>query len=78
MEDISTIAVPATLQCRADLSDEFVYNFLDTLFKNLPQIAAAHARGGDLSLKNALNGLDVDNLHPGAVKFYKEKGLIKK
>jgi TRAP transporter TAXI family solute receptor len=78
MEDINTIAVPATLQCRADLPDEFVYKFLDTLFKNLPQLAGAHARGADLSLKTALNGLDIDNLHPGAVKFYKEKGLLKK
>ncbi len=77
MEDITTIAVPATLQCRAELSDEFVYDFLTVLFDNLPVISKAHARGGDLSLKTALNGMDVDNLHPGAKKFYKEKGLIK-
>lgn len=78
VNDIQTIAVPATLQCRADLPDEFVYNFLVTLFNNLPQLAGAHARGGDLSLKTALNGMDMENLHPGAIKFYKEKGLIKK
>ena len=75
--DIDTIAVPATLQCRAELTDKFVYDFLTTLFNNLPTIAGAHARGGDLSLKTALSGLDVKNLHPGALKFYKEKGLIK-
>lgn len=77
MEDITTIAIPATLQCRAALSDEFVYDFLTVLFNNLPQIAGAHARGGDISLKSALYGMDVNNLHPGAIKFYKEKGLIK-
>ena len=77
MEDITTIAIPATLQCRAALSDEFVYDFLTVLFDNLPQIAGAHARGGDLSLKSALYGMDVNNLHSGAKKFYKEKGLIK-
>lgn len=77
IEDITTIAVPATLQCRADLSDEFVYSFLTVLFDNLPQIAGAHARGGDLKLETALYGMDLDNLHPGAKKFYEEKGLIK-
>lgn len=77
ISDIDTIAVPATLQCRAELTDKFVYDFLTTLFNNLPTIAGAHARGGDLSLKTALSGLDVKNLHPGALKFYKEKGLIK-
>lgn len=78
MEDINTIAIPATLQCRADLPDEFVYNFLVVLFNNLPEIAGAHARGGDLSLEGALYGMDIEKLHPGAIKFYKEKGLLKK
>lgn len=75
--DVETVAIPATLQCSADLPDEFVYQFLTVLFDNLPALAATHARGGDVSLESALSGLDVDNLHPGAVKFYKEKGVIK-
>ncbi len=77
INDVNTIAVPATLQCRADLPDEFVYKFLTELFNNLSLISGAHARGGDLSLKTALDGMEKIELHPGAVKFYKEKGLLK-
>lgn len=76
IEDVNTIAIPATLQCHADLPEQFIYDFLTTVFNNLSTLAGAHARGGDVSLKTALSGLDVDNLHPGALKFYKEKGLI--
>ncbi|GHS98971.1 C4-dicarboxylate ABC transporter substrate-binding protein [Synergistales bacterium] len=76
-EEVKTIAIPATLQCRANLPDEFVYNFLTALFDNLDVIAGAHVRGGDLSLATALDGMEKIELHPGAVKFYKEKGLLK-
>lgn len=77
ISDVNTIAVPATLQCSAELPDEFVYNFLTALFDNLDLISGAHARGGDLSLETALDGMDKIELHPGAVKFYKEKGVLK-
>lgn len=77
IQEVTTVAIPATLQCRADLPDEFVYNFLTVIFANLDVIAGAHIRGGDLSLKSALDGMEKIELHPGAVKFYKEKGLLK-
>lgn len=77
ISEVNTIAVPATLQCSAELPDEFVYDFLTVIFDNLDIIAGAHVRGGDLSLESALDGMGKMELHPGAVKFYKEKGLLK-
>jgi TRAP transporter TAXI family solute receptor len=76
-EEANTVAVPATLQCRAELSEEFVYDFLTVLFDNLDILAKSHARGADLSLATALDGMDKIELHPGAVKFYREKGALK-
>jgi TRAP transporter TAXI family solute receptor len=76
-EEVNTVAIPATLQCRADLSEDFVYNFLTVLFDNLDTLAGAHARGGDVSLSSALNGMEKIELHPGAIKFYREKGVLK-
>ena len=35
-----------------------------------------HAKGKDVQLKTALSGMAIP-LHPGAAKYYKEKGLIK-
>ena len=72
----TTIAIPASLAVREDLDENLVYNFLSYLFDNLDKVAEAHTQGANLSLDTALLGLDVDNLHPGAVKFYTEKGIL--
>ncbi|MGA6925709.1 MAG: TAXI family TRAP transporter solute-binding subunit, partial [Desulfosarcina sp.] len=39
-------------------------------------MAQAHAKGKDVTLKTALNGMAIP-LHPGAERYYREKGLIK-
>ncbi|MFZ7127562.1 MAG: TAXI family TRAP transporter solute-binding subunit [Desulfobacterales bacterium] len=39
-------------------------------------MAQAHAKGKDVNLETALDGMAIP-LHPGAEKFYREKGLIK-
>jgi len=39
-------------------------------------MAKAHAKGRDVTLATALDGVAIP-LHPGAAKFYREKGLIK-
>jgi len=37
-------------------------------------VQAAHAKAKEITLETALNGLTAP-LHPGAAKYYKEKGL---
>ncbi|MBW2636214.1 MAG: TAXI family TRAP transporter solute-binding subunit [Deltaproteobacteria bacterium] len=39
-------------------------------------MAKAHAKGRDVTIETALDGVAIP-LHPGAAKYYKEKGLIK-
>ena len=75
-KDCTTLAIPAVLGGRADLSEEFVYNMLKTLFENHDQLVQSHTRGKDVTLETALDGLDDVPLHPGAVKYYKEKGIL--
>ena len=74
--DAQTFAIPAIVCASADLSEEFVYDLMVTVFENLDVFAQTHERGGDLSLESALNGLDGAKLHPGARKFFEEKGLL--
>lgn len=76
-EEAQTFSIPAVIAGSDKLTEEFVYNFLVTLFDNLDVLAQAHARGGDLSLETVLDGISDVKLHPGAEKFYKEKGVIK-
>ncbi len=75
-KDTVTPAVMAILITHEDVPEQQIYDFVSSMFKNLDDIAAVHAKGKEITLKGALDGLTAP-LHPGAAKFYKEKGLIK-
>jgi hypothetical protein len=73
-EPVSTVAVMAMLVVRADLPEEIVYNLTKAMWENLDRVKAAHARGRDLDLARALDGMPVP-VHPGAERFYRERGV---
>jgi len=66
--------VMAMIVARPDVPDDVIYTVLKTIFDNLGEFRGAHSRVADLSLEKALEGMSIP-LHPGAVKFYQEKGL---
>ncbi|WP_257350405.1 TAXI family TRAP transporter solute-binding subunit [Pseudalkalibacillus decolorationis] len=76
-EDIPTYTLVAMFSVRKDLEKEYVYNLTKVFWENqkpfedqLPQ------RAKYFTLETALDGIDPETLHPGAVKYYKEKGII--
>lgn len=75
-EDVPTAGVGNMLITSADVSEETAYQMTKALFENLDRLVAAHAAAKAITLENALDGLPVP-LHPGAERYYKEKGLIK-
>ena len=74
--DVQTVAVGNFLVTHAGVSDEIAYQMTKQLFENLDQMVAAHKAAKDITLKDAIAGMPVP-LHPGAARYYKEKGLIK-
>jgi TRAP transporter TAXI family solute receptor len=72
-EPVKTVAVKAMLVVNESMSEETVYNITKALFENLDTIADAHARGKDLQLDTALEGMSIE-VHPGAQKYYDEQG----
>ncbi len=75
-KDVAAAAVVNYLVTRSDLSDDLVYHMTKSTFDNLPELAASHSAGKDIALARALDGMPVP-LHPGAEKYFREKGLIK-
>jgi uncharacterized protein len=75
-KDIETASVPNYLVTHAGVSDELVYQMTKLVFESLPELASAHAAGKEIKLETALAGVPIP-LHPGAERYYKEKGLRK-
>jgi TRAP transporter TAXI family solute receptor len=73
-EDVKTVAVGAIVIARDDVAEGDVYNFVSSIFENLPEVEAAHAKGAELSLEFASSITDVP-YHPGAAKYFEEKGI---
>lgn len=75
-EDILTIAALGNLVCRSDVPDDVVYQMVKLIAEHPDEIAALHVSGKEWDLADAHEGLAIP-LHPGAEKYYKEKGIIK-
>jgi TRAP transporter TAXI family solute receptor len=74
--EVTTPAVMAMMVARRDLPEDLVYKFTKAIFDNLPQFHSSHAAAKNLALQTAQNGMPVP-LHPGAEKFYREKGMVR-
>ena len=74
--EVKTVAVNAVLIVNTDLPGDLVYNITKALFENQAELASAHAKGKEISLKTAVMGVSIP-FHPGSVRYYKEKGVIK-
>jgi len=72
--DVNTAAVVNYLVTHEGVKEELVYQMTKNIFENLGDLAASHSAGKAIKLENALDGMPVP-LHPGAVRFLKEKGL---
>lgn len=74
-EDVMTVAVKATLIAAKSLSEDTVYKLTKALFDNKDAIMNGHAKGAELDMSYAVEGISVP-FHPGAAKYFKEVGAL--
>lgn len=72
--DVEGIGIGNALLTNAKTNEEVVYTILKTIFDNLDEVKQIHPEARKLSLETATVGASVP-FHPGAIRFYKEKGV---
>lgn len=73
--DVNTVATQNMVIINADLDEELVYNITKAIFENIDIIYNSHPSAKNVTLEGAPE--TPIPLHPGAEKYYKEKGVLK-
>ncbi|MGM0851839.1 MAG: TAXI family TRAP transporter solute-binding subunit [Bacillota bacterium] len=71
-EAVTTVAVRAMLVTNADISEDVIYDVTKAIFENTDSIT--HAKGELIKAEDGLKGMGIE-LHPGAKKYFDEKGV---
>lgn len=74
-EDIVTVGIKSALFTNASADEELIYNLTKTMYEYHVEIVGSHQALESVTLENAVVGLPPVPLHPGAVKYYQEKGI---
>jgi TRAP transporter TAXI family solute receptor len=75
-KDVPTAAVTNYLVTSTAVSDDLAYQMTKLIFESLPELANSHVAGKDIRLETAASGSPIP-LHPGAIRYYKEKGVLR-
>lgn len=73
--DNQATAVANLLVANANMSESVVYNIVKTVFEKLPDLIAVHKTAADIKMSGQRPDASPVPWHPGAVKYYREKGL---
>ena len=74
-EDVQTFGVKATFVTSAKVPDDVVYAITKEVFENFEEFKKLHPAYKVLTKKNMLEGMSAP-IHPGAMRYYKEAGLM--
>ncbi|RBW50139.1 TAXI family TRAP transporter solute-binding subunit [Marinobacter sp. F3R11] len=75
--DVATFGVAATFVSSTDVPDDVVYQVVRAVFENFDSFKRLHPAFANLKKEEMVSDALSAPLHPGAVKYYKEAGLIK-
>jgi len=73
---VRCLASSNVLIVNRSMSDQLAYDITRTMFEHQQELAAIHPEARKLSLQTAVTGSPAE-FHPGAVRYYREKGAWK-
>ena len=74
--DVDTLAVMAVWATHDGVSDNVAYEVTKALYENIAIMGQVHVQGKNIGLGTAL-AVGTAPMHPGALKYFKEKGTAK-
>jgi TRAP transporter TAXI family solute receptor len=75
-EDVPVIAVANLLVVSATMPEPLAYDVTRVIFEQQPVLAGIHPQARELALNRALSGASIP-FHPGAIRYYRERGVWK-
>jgi len=76
-KDVLTVGMLAIWACRNDLPEDLAYQMVKAIYSNegLAYLKKVHAAALSITREDAAKNMPIP-IHPGALKFYKEAGLM--
>lgn len=75
--DVPITIVWNLLVCHENMKGDVAYDIIRTLFERKPELVATHRDAGWLALEPQVGGSPIP-FHPGAIRYFKEKGITVK
>jgi len=72
--DVPVVGVSNLLICNPKLDEETAYNIVKTIMEHKQELVIVHKEAENISPQSAVVGSPIP-YHPGATRYYKEKGL---
>lgn len=76
-EAITTAVAGSVILVNKAVSDDTAYRIAKVIHENLDSFRKIHGSLAPYQLKDAVTGLGLIPLHPGAERYYREKGILK-
>ncbi len=73
--DVSICAVWNVVVCNEGMKENVAYDIVKTIFEHKPELLASHSDVKFVTLENQGGGNSPIPFHPGALRYYKEKGV---
>jgi uncharacterized protein len=74
--DVPVVAVSNMLVVSESMDETLAHDITKTLFDQQATLAGIHPQARELSIETALSGASVP-FHPGAIRYYRERGVWK-